>query len=244
MLDEAKTLTGYKLQALDGELGTVKDFYFDDHSWTVRYLVVDAGEWLMPRQVLISPHALGSVNRSVRHIAVNLTKEQIEHSPSLNRDKPVSRRFEAEYCSYFGMPMYWFAREKELAWKRLRRGDPHLRSAGEVRGYEMEAAHGEIGQVEDFLVDDEAWAIRYLIVNTRRWLPGKRVLISPAWIDRISWHHQQVVVALRREAIERSPEYSAGSLVTRAYEVSLHRHYDREGYWIDERPVARKPPQS
>jgi PRC-barrel domain len=241
MLDKAKTLIGYKLQAIDGELGTVKDFYFDDHSWTIRYLVVDAGEWLLPRQVLISPHALGAVKRAERHIAVDLTMKQVEHSPALNRDKPVSRQFETEYASYFGMPLYWFERERESARKRLKHGDPHLRSVHEVTSYKVEAADGEIGHVEGFLVDDETWTIRYLIVDTHRWLPGRTILISPTWINRITWHRRHVAVGLEREAIEKSPEYSNESHVTRDYEASLHRHYDREGYWVDEPPSSREP---
>jgi len=140
------------------------------------------------------------------------------------------------------MPMYWFEREITWALKRRKRGDPHLRSAQEVTGYKIEAADGEIGRVEDFLIDDETWAIRYLIIDTRRWLPGTRVLISPTWIKRIGWRHSQVVVGLRREAIEQSPEYSDESLVTRDYEAALHRHYDREGYWVDEPPTKTPGP--
>lgn len=241
MLDKAKTLTGYRLNALDAEFGKVKDFYFDDHEWTIRYLVADTGEWLIARQVLISPHALSGLNRHEQYISVDLAKDQIEHSPSLNKHQPVSRQFENEYCLYFGMPMYWgFQRETARAHSRGR-GDPHLRSVNAVRGYEIEATHGTIGRVEDFLVDSETWAIRYLIIDTHRWLPGKRVLISPEWIERISWSERQVVVGLEREAIERSPEYKDGSPVTRDYEATLHLHYDREAYWVDQPPALKKP---
>jgi hypothetical protein len=241
MLDKAKTLTGYRLKALDAEFGKVKDFYFDDHEWTIRYLVADTGEWLIARQVLISPHALSGLNRHEQYISVDLAKDQIEHSPSLNKHQPVSRQFENEYCLYFGMPMYWgFQREIARAHRRGR-GDLHLRSVNAVRGYEIEATHGTIGRVEDFLVDGETWAIRYLIIDTRRWLPGKRVLISPEWIERISWSERQVVVGLGREAIEGSPEYMDGSLVTRDYEAALHSHYDREAYWVDQPPASKRP---
>src|SRR5664279_5211850 len=107
MLSKANTLKGYKLDGIDGEIGKVKEFYFDDRHWTIRYLVADTGNWLTGRQVLISPHALTAADKEEQHIAVNLTKKQIEDSPSLESDKPVSRQFELSYYAYYGWPMYW-----------------------------------------------------------------------------------------------------------------------------------------
>jgi uncharacterized protein YrrD len=236
MLSKAKTLTGYKLESLDGEIGTVKDFYFDDRYWTIRYLVADTGEWLVSRQVLISPHSLAGVDKDQGSIAVKLTKTEIEHSPTLNRDKPVSRQFEQEYSVFFGLPMYWgFSQEPDAKAESgepgKKRGDPDLRSTHDVSGHHVEASDGEIGHVEDFLIDDQTWAIRYLIVDTKDWLPGKKVLISPKWIERVSWSEKQVVVALSRKAIQGAPEYSDSPPLTRDQEISLHRHYDRPGYW-------------
>ena len=236
MLIKAKTLTGYKLESLDGEIGTVKDFYFDDRDWTIRYLVADTGEWLVSRQVLISPHSLAGVDTDQGFITVKLTKTEIEHSPSLNRDKPVSRQFEQEYSVFFGSPMYWgYPQEPgaraESGEAAKKHADPDLRSTHDVSGHHVEATDGEIGHVEDFLIDDETWAIRYLIVDTRDWLPGKKVLISPKWIERVSWSEKQVVVALTREAIGQAPEYTDSSPLTRDQEIALHRYYGRPGYW-------------
>jgi hypothetical protein len=248
MLNKAKTIKGYKLNCLDGEIGKVKEFYFDDHHWTVRYLVADTGNWLTGRQVLISPYALVAVIREEQHIAVDLTKKQIEDSPSLNSDQPVSRQFEEDYRGYFGLPMYsagpyiWgpspnIVRDREK-WKesaqRKKAWDPHLRSTHEVSGYNIQATDGEIGHVEDFIIDDESWAIRYLIIDTRNWWPGKKVLVSPRWIERVSWSERKVFVNLPRETIKQSPEYTEESLLTRDYETGLHRHYNRQGYWVDE----------
>ena len=87
---------------------------------------------------------------------------------------------------------------------------------------------GEIGHVEDFIIDDETWAIRYLIVDTHNWWPGKKVLVSPQWIERVSWGERKVFVNLSREAIKQSPEYTDESLLTRDYEIGLHRHYNRQ----------------
>ncbi|HEY5505416.1 MAG TPA: PRC-barrel domain-containing protein [Sedimentisphaerales bacterium] len=248
MLIKAKTLEGYKLDSLDGQFGAVKEFYFDDRHWTIRYLVANTGTWLTGRQVLISPYALAAVNKEAKNIAVDLTKKQIENSPPLNSDKPVSRQFEESYYGYYGWPMYWdgpymwgsypyIPRDRktrktptqgEKAW------DPHLRSTDNVRGYEIQAIDGEIGHVEDYVIDDETWAIRYLIVGTRNWWPGKKVLVSPQWIERVSWSESKVFVNLSREAIKQSPEYTEASLLTRDYEIGLHGHYDRKGYWIDD----------
>jgi len=248
MLHNAKTLAGYKLNSLDGEIGRAEEFYFDDKHWVVRYLVADAGSWLTGRHVLLSPYALGAVSNEKQHITVDLSKKQIEGSPALDRDKPVSRQFEESYYGYYGWPMYWggpymwgsyphLARDRR-EWKgRAVAGnnwDPHLRSSSDVTGYHVEATDGAIGHVEDFVIDDETWAIRYLIVDTRNWWPGKRVLIAPKWIERVSWLESKVFIELSREAIKQSPEFMEESSLTRDYENSLHQHYNRRGYWTDQ----------
>jgi hypothetical protein len=161
-----------------------------------------------------------------------LTKDQIEHSPTLNRDKPVSRQFERAYFGFYGLPMYFgFEDGRVKAGKfeqaRKKRGDPDLRSTHDVSGHHVAALDGDIGHVEDFLIDDQTWEIRYLIVDTRDWLPGRRVLVSPKWIERVSWKEKQVVVDLPREAIKQAPEYTDGSAVTQDQETALHRHYNR-----------------
>jgi uncharacterized protein YrrD len=249
MLYKAKTLKGYKLSSLDGEIGKVKEFYFDDKHWAIRYLVADTGSWLTDRQVLISPHALLAVYKELHNIAVNLTKKQIEDSPSLNSDKPVSRQFEEVYHGYYGWQMYWggpymWGRSPSIVRDRKKRKgspkskkawDAHLRSTRDVSGYRIQAADGAIGHVEDFIIDDQTWAIRYLIVNTRNWWPGKKILVAPQWIERISWSESKIFVNLSRETIKQSPKYRRfkESLPTRYYETKLHQHYNRQGYWSD-----------
>ncbi len=246
MLIRSIALMGYKLDSLDGELGKVKDFYFDDRHWAIRYLVADTGQWIAFRQVLISPYALLAVNNEERNIAINLTRKQIEDSPSLDSDKPVSRQFEQAYYGHYGWPNYWSGpymwgyypypmrdRDKWTApTKAEKTWDPHLRSTHAVTGYDIEAADGEIGHVKDFIIDDETWAIRYLIIDTGSWWPGKKVLLSPRWIERVSWDKSKVFVNLPRETIKQSPEYTEESLPSRDYEARLHGHYNRRGYWI------------
>jgi uncharacterized protein YrrD len=253
MLYKTKTLKGYKLDSRDGEIGKVKEFYFDDRHWTVRYLVADTGNWLTGKQVLISPYALIGVIKDGQCISINLTKKQIEDSPSLESDKPVSQQFEQTYYMYYGWPLYWegpymwgtypyIVRNSEKSresTKGEKAWDPHLRSTHAVTGYNIQAADGEIGHVEDFIIDDETWAIRYLIIDTKNWWPGNKVLISSKWIERVSWDEFKVFVNLTRETIKQSPEFTEESLLTRNYETALHRHYNRQGYWVDD-PVAGK----
>jgi uncharacterized protein YrrD len=248
MLQRAKELSGYTLGARDGEIGKVSEFLFDDKSWTVRYLVADTGGWLSGRQVLISPYALDPANQASKVIPVDLTRAQIEKSPALATDRPVSRQYEGDYYSYYGWPGYWdgpytwgpsaYPTRGRDRWsetsRREQNEDPHLRSTQDVTGRDIQAQDGGIGHVADFVIDDETWTIRYLIVDTQNWWPGKKVLISPRWIERISWEEAKVFINLTREAIKQGPEYTDQTLITRDHEIKLHQHHNREGYWADE----------
>lgn len=249
MLSKVKTLKGYSIKGSDGEtIGKVKEFYFDDQHWTVRYLVANTEAWLVGRQVLVSPYALVSIDNEHKSILTELTKKQIENGPSLDSHKPVSRQFEDSYYGYYGWPAYWngqrawgehpFIERDRTKWGKFIPGekswDRHLRSSREVSGYHIAALDGDIGHVYDFILDDETWTIRYLLINTANWWPGKRVLVSPLWIERVSWIDSKVFINLSREAIKAAPEFTETSLVNRDYEIGLHRHYDRKGYWMDE----------
>jgi len=247
MLISAKDFKNFKLRAKDGEdIGHAREFYFDDKYWTVRYLVADTGGWLTGRAVLISPYALEPVNAVERVLPVSLTKKQIEDSPSLETHEPVSRQFETHYYDYYGWPNYGFGSYAWGAYPYLLRDqpyersvdgvqdwDPHLRSTRAVTGYNIQALDGEIGHVEDFVIDAETWSIRYLVVDTKNWWPGKRVLISPQWIERVSWVELMVYLSLSRERIKQAPEYRP-EFLNRDYETSLYHHYEQPEYWNDE----------
>jgi uncharacterized protein YrrD len=255
MLVRVKALEGYKLGSLNGDIGKVKEFYFDDKYWTIRYLVADTGNWLTGRQVLISPYALVRVLKEEEEISINLTRDQIEKSPALASDKPVSKQFEGAYYGYYGWPMYWggpymWGAEPYLARDRKQQleaasikesWDPNLRSTREVTGYHIQASDGKIGHVEDFIIDDETWAIRYLVIDTQNWWPGEKLLVSTRWIDRVSWSEQTVLIDLTQEVIRHSPKYSEDALLTRDYEDELHRHYHRRGYWDADSPTHVHP---
>jgi PRC-barrel domain len=252
MLSKANTLENYKVDSLDGPIGKVKEFYFDDRYWTIRYLVAETGSWLASRQVLLSPYALVGINSEEKTIATDLTRAQIEASPSLDTDKPVSHQFEQAYYGHYGYPMYWsgayswgsypyLERDRDLWHKPVeneKAWDPHLRSTYGVSGHHIQTLDVELGHVSDFIIDDETWAIRYLIVDTHNWWPGKKVLVSPQWIERVSWGERKVFVNLSSEAIKDSPEFTGESMLTREYEMKLHQHYKLRGYWIDELMVA------
>jgi hypothetical protein len=248
MLDKVKDLRKFRLRALDGWIGSVSEFYFDDQFWTIRYLVAETGSWLEDRAVLISPYAVTSVNRNENIVSIDLTRRQIESGPTLASHNPVSRRFEESCFAHFGWPSY---RDGPFAWgsflladqalkhrNRSRKNesgeDRALQSTRDVMGHRIEAEDGEIGHVEDFVFEDRSWTIRYMIVAMRNWWPGSQVLISPLWIGSIDWMGAKVNVNLSRDAIRTSPVYAEDSLLVRDYETRLHDHYDREGYWNDE----------
>ena len=248
MLIKAKALKGYSLKSLDGDIGSASEFYFDDRYWAIRYLVANTANWLSGRKVLISPYSLDGVNTAEENVFVLLNRKQIEDSPSIDMDEPVSRQYEDLYNGYYGFPNYWggsymwggnpyILRDRSrwgLAASQAMGWDRHLRSTHEVTGYHLAALDGEIGHVEDFIIDDDTWTIRYLLINTLNWWPGKKVLVSPQWIERVSWGESKIFVNLSRKTIKQSPEYTEEFLLTRDYEDALHRHYNRKGYWADE----------
>jgi uncharacterized protein YrrD len=256
MLYRAKSLRGCKLDARDGQIGKVNEFYFEDQHWAIRYLVANTGSWLAGRQVLISPRSLIGVDREDREIAVDLTKKTIENSPSLDSDKPVSRQFEEQYHAFYGWPSpYMWGPYPGIMNPNMMGGrgvwpglvptetaaNPHLRSSRDVTGHHVQAADGEIGHVEDFLIDGDSWTIRYLVIDTRNWWPGKKVLIPPKWIDRISWTEVKIFVNVARERIRLAPEYIEDSPMTRDDEAELYRHYNRTGYWTEELTAGHPP---
>jgi hypothetical protein len=254
MLTNAAFLKGLCIQATDGELGTVDQFYFDDETWAIRYLTVETGGWLGGRSILISPISVLHTDWPAKRLDVSLTKKQVENSPDINTHLPVSRQREAEYNLYYGYPYYWGgaflwgpARYPAgltipmSAFAKARAGrierestDSHLRSTEAIIGYSVEATDGEIGHVDGFVIDNEAWAIRYVEVATRNWLSGKKVLVSPAWIERVSWPESKVYARLSREAIQSCPEYLLSRPLTREYENRLYSHYGRPPYWVHE----------
>jgi hypothetical protein len=247
MFRSLNKIMGYRLLARDGDIGKCKDFLFDDHRWAVRYMVADTGTWLSDRKVLISPISLGEPDWVSRRFPVDLTREQIESSPPLREAEPVSRQYEEQLFNYHHWPYYWAA---DSLWAfsdfpgtypgegpekpdltRTHPPDAGLRSADEVEGYSVSATDGDIGHVDDFIVDDASWAIRYIVVRLGSRLSGRKVLLSPDWIRSVDWPGKKVVVDVIRERVKNAPEYDPSEPVNREHEVVLYDYYGRPHYW-------------
>jgi hypothetical protein len=249
MLWHASAINGYAIEASDGDIGTVSDFLFDDASWLVRWLVVDTGNWLSGRKVLLPPSALGRLYANNRVFAVKLTKQQVKDSPEIDTDRPVSRQMETSVYDYYGWSPYWGTgfymggygymqgsgmaspylgarrREQKIDEAQADRDDVHLRSVGAVTGYHIHASDGEIGHVEDFLVDDADWSIHYLVVDTKNWWPGKKILVSSRSAGEIDWTDRLVNLDVDRQRIKDSPAYDPSMTIDRAYDEKLLTYY-------------------
>jgi uncharacterized protein YrrD len=239
-------MIGYAIRATDGDLGKVEEFYFDDETWTIRYMIVETGNWLSGRKVLISPVAFGKPESESRMISVNLTCAQVGSSPNIDTERPIYLQHEAElhdhyqwpwrggYGGTFGtiplpLPVNEVSVEQEAS-ASGRRDDPHLRSTREVASYHLHATDGEIGHVEDFIVDDGNWAIRFLVVDTSNWLPGKRVLLSTQLIKRVEWADSSVHFDVTREFVKNSPEFdpsNATGVINVPIPISTHPKHNK-----------------
>src|ERR1700733_10480426 len=248
MLWHASAINGFAIEASDGDIGTVSDFLFDDASWQVRWLVVDTGNWLSGRKVLLPPSVLGRLYAKDRVFAVKLTQQQIKDSPEIDTNRPVSRQMETSVYDYYGWSPYWGSgfymggygympgsgmaspylggrrREAELAEAQASRDDVHLRSVEAVTGYHIHARDGEIGHVEDFLVEDDDWSIRYLVVDTKNWWPGNKVLISPLSVRTIQWSDRQVNLGVDRQKVKDSLAYDPSATVDPIYQKTIHKY--------------------
>ena len=260
MIHAARHLEGIEIKARDGALGSVKDLYFDDQMWSVRYFVVATGSWLSGRKVLLSAARLTFSGADERQLSIDATQEQVRNSPSIDTDRPVSRQQEEAMHTYYGWPYYWgtapFAgggfgsmamgnvapmvlppavepeqssdRPPDTPADERSKHDSHLRSMHEVRGYRIAARDGSIGEVEDLLIDDADWHIRFLVIDTGKWLPGRKVVVAPQWIQSVRWEQRDVTVDLSRNDIEQSPPYDPRQGISHTDVDLLHRHYRRD----------------
>ena len=244
MLRHKSEINGYAIHASDGLIGSVSDFLFDDTTWLVRWLVIDTGNWLPGRKVLLPPSALTEVNHMGHQFSVRLTKQQVQECPPIESDRPVSRQMEAMVYDYYSWAPYWgngsymglvgygggylagtappspelVERKKAIDEAQRAKDDPALRSANKVIGYQILASDGEIGHVEDFLIEDEDWSIHYLVVDTKNWWPDKSVLISPLSVRNIEWNSGQVRLGATRQNVKNSLPYAPSTTVDPVYE--------------------------
>lgn len=250
MLTTAKSLRNCEIRARDGSIGKLKDFLVEDEHWAVRYLVIDVGSWLNGRQVLVSPTAVAGLVPG-GEIAVDLTKEQIRSSPPIDTDQPVSRQHETDLHGYYGWAPYWTPYDSlglgtvmhPVAMAPLAQataetsassglpnetsGDPHLQSAHHLTGYAIEAQDGDVGHLEDFVIDDTSWKIPYALIDTTNWWPGGRVVVPTDHLTGVSWADRRVFASLTREAVKASPAYDGLSPVDDEYTARLAEYYVR-----------------
>jgi hypothetical protein len=249
MLRHASQINGYAIGASDGPIGAITDLLFDDVTWRVRWLVVDTSAFLIGPRVLLPPSALSHINHIGRQLSVQLTKQQVKNSPGVDTDEPVSRRMETNLYDYFGWSPYWSAgfymggygydggvlppaglgftpRAGQTEDALPADGDRHLRSIREVTGYRVEARDGDVGHVADFLLEDVDWSLHYLVIDTKTWWPGKKILISPRSIEATDWQTRTLTLDVDRQQVKDSPAYDGSQEVDRAYEYQFHGYYD------------------
>jgi uncharacterized protein YrrD len=252
MLRSVKIIENYVCQAINGKIGHVEDIYFDDENWVIRYLIVNTGTWLA-HKVLISPMSIGEPIWREQVLPILLTRDQVESCPDIDTAKPVSRQQEMKTLGHYGFPHYWgdtglwgattlpgaHAKKQEEQTEDTRpktdldhQDDLHLRSCNQVMSYHIHAIDGDIGHVHGMLMDDQTWAIRYLIVNTNNWWPGHKVLIAPQWIKSINWVDEKIYVDLSRQELRGAPHYDADAYPNRDQEVDIFKHYERRPYWM------------
>jgi hypothetical protein len=257
MLRGLKDLHGLSIKAQDGEIGQVEGFYFDDRWWLVRYFVVETGNWLAGDKILLSTTALSHPSKMAGQLAVSLTIAEVTQHLKLKPNRNVVMQQENALLSYEDGPpldemggglfeeqivglhpdaIFETIKAKENEEPKIffktAEAELQLRPSKEVIGSYIEARDGDIGHVEDFIVDDETWTIQYMVVDTRNWLPGKKVLVAPTWIEQINWPDGKVHIDLSQETIQNSPEYNPAHPIERTYEENLYDYYDRQKYWL------------
>lgn len=234
MLHRITKMKGFKVRGIDGDTGKVSDFYFDDEHWQVRYMVVATGPWLKGKEVLVMRRALEKPDWDEGVFNVNITREQIETSPDVDLDKPLSRRCLADLHEHYGWPAFWpesKVTEPSQPKSKECSGDPSLKSANEIANYHLVADSSEIGHVRDLLLDDEDWVIRYVLGRTGGLLIKRSVLILKDWIKTVDWHNGVLVTDLKAEKIDQSPPFDESAPISREYENQVINYYGGLPYW-------------
>lgn len=226
------SLIGFKMGASDGEIGEVKEFYFDDVSWAIRYLIVETGNWLYNKKVLIAPQALLAADWANKIFPINLTKEQIKNSPDIDTDKPISYGKEIEMYGHYDWQPYmgagFFAGgsgalmnmtpiiDEELIKVNDQTDkdyDPNLRSTSRVSGYYIHATDGDIGHLKDFILDTDTWTITDLIVDTHNWFGGHKVQIPVRHVTEIQWENFKIIMDISKEYLKDSQVFNESMFV-------------------------------
>jgi len=262
MLFAVSALRNCPVRASDGDIGSARDFLFDDKNWKIRWMEIDAGHWLPGRRVLVHPCAIAPIELPPKpalpmlspgptlELAVNLTRAQIEAGPQSRAEEPVTREMESLLYDYYGWDPYWGVThfgagalpnsEQQIVPEAARRDAAAeafpaedvsgLHSAVSVQGMSVHASDGDIGHVENLLADDSNWEIRYLLIATRNWWPGKVARLSPYAVKDIDWYGARINMNVTREQVKAAPAWDPLALFDAASEEALHRHFGWPGY--------------
>ena len=249
MLRSIKSMQGQAIKTHNNEpIGTLQDFYFDNHDWIIRYLVVETTP--SSRLVLISPEAVVASDPADETLTMNLTVSQIQASPDIDIKSSITPQQEAELRSHYGWPILDAPRGALLTEYRVLDPAPtleesdenilpeaveeahRLQEANRVLKYAVQARDGEAGQVEDFLIDDESWTLQYLVVDTGSWLSGRKVLVSPSYVYQIDWAEAVVHIDLNQETVKNSPEYDLESSTSQEFEERVYDPQDQNKAWL------------
>lgn len=225
MVRSGNKLTGFSVHAKDGEIGRIYDFIFDEFLWTIRYAEIDIGRWVPGKVVLLSTQVLGPSALST--IDTKLTIKQITNCPTIDPQEIPSRKYEEELHNYFSWVYYW-AEQREVSQYRI---SCKLQSVFSLIGFKLQAIDGEIGHLDDVLIDDLEWKIRYLVIDTGTWFSGKKVLVSPLWDGRVDDNSHILKIDVSMEKIKSAPPFDYSIPLTNEYEVILHQHYHKKPYW-------------
>jgi uncharacterized protein YrrD len=226
MLRDFIKLTDCVIEGKDGIIGTVADLYFDDQTGKIHYLAANTGNWLEGRHVLIAQESLLDPKWEISSFPAVVNKAEVERAPTFEINQPLVWQKEREICTHYRWNTYFPISERELA---IFRGT--LASANGLKDFSLQALDGELGKIVNYIIDDRTWIVRYLVVDTAKWLTGRKVLLSLAWIQSIDWPNQLVVVDLTQAQIENAPEYDPTIPIERMYEIELYKHYDKAPYW-------------
>ncbi|MBM7097170.1 PRC-barrel domain-containing protein [Bacillus sp. H-16] len=229
----------------EGEIGSVSDLYFDDQRWTVRYIVADTGGLFDGKELFISPASIQGYSIEEERLHVSISEKEAKESPSPGNE-PVSRQFEREFAQFYNLNPYWMGgglwgagmmprdltSEGYEGIQEIHESDSNVLSVKDVEGKELATADESFGKVKDLIVDDKSYTIRYIVADTKRWLPGgKEVLLSTDWIDDVDWAESFVRVNVTKEQIKNAPEYVKGSSIDREMETTVFKHYGKPKYW-------------
>lgn len=226
MLRTVEQLKGMELVGKDGVVGTLEDVYFDHEEWRLRQAVVFTGPWLSGRWIMLPFSLLGPADPGKRTLPVAAGRERIRSAPVPDTDKPINRIFEAALAAHYDCPAYW----NHPGSPGVEAGSTHLLSAEELLGYHVEAMDGYVGRLEDYLVEEEDWTVRYLLTGARKWMSGRRMAAPADWIHMVSWRHRMVVLRHFREEIRKAPGFAGPGTLSTEYSRALESYYSTSGH--------------